>query len=376
MKAARREEFPLAPDIVHLNHASYGLVSRKVLNAAEKLRYNIESDPTQHLGTDLMDRLRTRTTQAAETLELAADQLTLCSNATSAAAAIITSLPLTAADTVVVLDTEYSAIHRAWEVACSRSGARFLPVPVPLPFDDPDLLRARLDACVPGSVSYLQTSLISSSAAIRLPVRDLSAWAQERSGQLIVDAAHGPGHTDLTADGWGASAVFGTLHKWFPAARSVGFLWLAPQLVDVVRPAEVSLTWDSPDLVERFSWPGTFDPAPRLSLGAALQQWRRWYAAGYLTECEKLADYASEVLPNRRVRPTAGREYRPPRMRSFILDNVTVTEVKSVLTRSGIRAWVGPGPNGECLLRIATHIYNDTTDIDLLADTIQEVLPR
>ncbi len=372
----RCHDFPLSPDIIQLNHASYGLASHEVLEAAERLRVHIESDPTRYLGAELTENLRTQAGLAATALDLDGDRTTLCSNATSGAAAIIASLPLGPGDTVVVLDTEYSSIHRAWEIACARSGARCLTVPVPLPFIDFESLSVTLDGSVPDSVTYLQASLISSSTAIRLPIADLSAWARLRGGRLILDAAHGPGHVELEPTDGIVAAAFGTLHKWLPAARSVGFLWLAPQLIDIVRPAEVSLTWDSSDLIERFSWPGTFDPVPRLCLGVALRQWQRWHTTGRLAGCEKLADYASEVLTGPRARPTAGQRYLPPRMRSFILDGVTVAEVKAALLESGIRAWVGPGSNEECLLRISTHIYNENADIDLLAEKLQEVLPR
>ncbi|MEV0028405.1 aminotransferase class V-fold PLP-dependent enzyme [Nocardia sp. NPDC050793] len=374
MKPAASEEFTLAPGLIQLNHASYGLASRTVADAAMKHRRRIESDPTRHLGAELLEDLRARTALVCTAFGLTPEHTTLCSNATSGAAAIIASVPLTPADTVVVLDTEYSSINRAWQVASGRAGARYIEIAVPLPFQGTASLLSRLENEVPGPVSYLQTSLISSSAALRLPVAEIAEWTRGRGGHLILDAAHGPGHVRIAPDTWGVAAVFGTLHKWLPAERTVGFLWLTEQLVDRIRPAEVSLTWDSADLVERFSWPGTFDPVPRLCVGAAVAQWVGWEHKGLLTECEKLADHATSTLEALAARPTAGREYLPPRLRSFILDGVTVAEVKSALSKADIRAWVGPGPSGECLLRIATHIYNDRGDVAALAALLEEVL--
>lgn len=37
--------------------------------------------------------------------------------------------------------------------------------------------------------------------------------------------------------------------------------------------AEVPLTLDSPDLVQRFTWPGPFDSGSRLMIDTALQRW-------------------------------------------------------------------------------------------------------
>ncbi|PPJ35958.1 hypothetical protein C5E45_22940 [Nocardia nova] len=361
---------------MQLNHASYGLTSRRVMRAADEARKRIEADPTVRLGAELFELLRDRTSRVAEAFGLEPSQTTFCANATSGAAAVISSLPLSAGDTVVVLDTEYSSIIRAWEVAAARVSSKVVFVPVTLPFHSAEHLLTALDAAVPGAVAYLQMSLVSSSAAVRLPVQAVAAWVRQRGGRLILDAAHGPGHVPVCPSEWGAAAMFGTLHKWLPSLRAVGFLWLAEEFVDRVQPAEVSLTWDSRDLTERFSWPGTFDPAPRLTIDTALEQWTDWQTRGLLAESEALADIGTRLLTDCGARPTADAAHLPPRMRAFLLDGVTVPEIKNAVRAANIRVWAGPGPRGECLLRFATHIYNDEPDFESLARTIKEVLTR
>ncbi|WP_433347591.1 aminotransferase class V-fold PLP-dependent enzyme [Microtetraspora malaysiensis] len=376
MKDIAQNEFPLAPGIVLLNHASYGITSRRVLAAAQAMQHEIDSDPTMRLGSALLEPLRKHTDLFAETVGLNPAGTTLCTNATTGAAAIIASAALDETSTVVALETEYSSILRGWEIATERSGATLVRIPVQLPFDGPDQLIERLEATVPGDIAYLQMSLVSSSSAVHFPMAEMAAWAHSRGGRLIVDAAHGPGHVPLDPIGWGADAVFGTIHKWFPALRPIGFLWLAEDLIDTVRPAEVSLTWDSPDLVERFSWPGTFDPVSRLSLPVAIEQWRQWEQQGAWAECVDLAGAAVESFTSIGARPTATSPYQPPRLRAFILDEMTVAEVKELTTQAGIRAWVGPGAEGECILRIATHVYNDITDIETVVSQLKGALRR
>ncbi|MFC4376931.1 aminotransferase class V-fold PLP-dependent enzyme [Nocardia halotolerans] len=374
MKPEASAAFALRPDLTQFNHASYGLSSRRIIAEGDRLRLQIESDPTVHLGSELTRRLAAQTTSVAEVLGVDGTRMTLCANATSAAAAIVASVPISPDSTVVVLDVEYSSIRRAWEIACSKAGARLVSVAVPVPLESTDALLATLDDQVPGRVDYLQVSAITSSTAIRMPLPALGEWVEQRGGRLIVDAAHGPGHIPLPPELWDAAAVFGTLHKWFPTLRPVGFLWLNSELD--VRPAEVSLTWDSSDLVERFSWPGTFDPVPRLCMETAIGQWLEWQSAGLIDDCVKLADAADQLLADVGARHTAATEFKPPRLRSFILDGVTAPQIKDALLAAGIRAWVGNGAGGECLLRLATHIYNDENDVDRVTNRIQEVLSR
>ncbi|MDX6738699.1 hypothetical protein [Actinocorallia sp. A-T 12471] len=240
MRSEAREEFFLAPGLTLLNHASYGLTSRRVAAHADRIRQEIESDPTVYLGQHLTERLRELTAEVATALTLPATGTTLCANATSAAAAIISSLPL------------------------------------------------------------------------------------------------GPGSTVA---------------------------------------AEVSLTWDSADLVERFSWPGTFDPVPRLSLDEALTQHHGWLTAGAFTRCEDLAAASVPLLTGLGAIPTTTDAYTPPRMRAFTLDGVTAPEVKASMSRAGIRVWCGPGADGSTILRIATHVYTDQADLELLCAQVKETVP-
>ena len=374
MKPSAQDEFFLAPGLVLLNHASYGLASRLVTAHADRLRQEIESDPLFFLGPHLTERLHQATRTAAAALNLTPENTTLCPNATSGAAALISSLPLTENSVVVALETEYSSILRAWEVACARAGATMIRVPVQLPFTGPEQLLHSLETLVPGPVTYLQMSLVSSSSAIRFPVTEMADWTHRRGGLLLLDAAHGPGHVPLEPLRWGVDAIFGTLHKWFPSLRPVGLLWLRESLTSRIRPAEVSLSWDSPDLVERFSWPGTFDPVPRLSLETAIDQWRSWDERGLFKQCRELADHAVGLLTSIGARPTTAPAYLPPRLRAFVIDGLSVANVKDLLQKAEVRAWVGPGANGECILRLATHVYNDVSDVETVAAQLKEAL--
>ncbi|GAA1762412.1 aminotransferase class V-fold PLP-dependent enzyme [Luedemannella helvata] len=344
---------------------------------ARQLADQIEADPLGKLGsTALAPRFRAICEQLCADLRLHPDHTVLTPNTTSASAALIASLPLAERDVVVVLDTEYASVMRGWQVRCHQAGARFVTVPVSLPFTGPEQLLANLDGAVAGGVTYLVASHISSSTAILFPLDEVGQWVAARGGRLLVDTAHTPGHVPAPVPGGPIAAVFGNVHKWYPAMRSVGLLSLAPDLVDIVRPAEVSLTWDCDDLTERFSWPGTFDPTPRLSVPAAIAQYTEWCEAGRLAACQRLADRTVTIMVALGATPTTSPEFMPPRMRAFFLDGVSVVDVKTALSAANIRAWVGSDAGGRTILRVATHVYNDAADLSLLGSTIKERLAR
>jgi isopenicillin-N epimerase len=367
-------QFPLTPGLAMLNHASFGLCTRRVLEEAAGLRQNLESDPIRHLGPELLDRLRAVTTQLAAAFGLPPAATTMTANATTGASALMRSLPLEADDTVVVLASEYSSVQRGWELRCREAGARFRLVDVPQPLESADELVARLEAQLAGRVAVVQLSLVSSTAALLLPVRELSEWGHSRGALVVVDAAHGPGHVPLWMDDWKVDAVYGTLHKWLPAPRPLGFLSLTAQLTEVVRPAEVSLSWDSPDLVDRFSWPGTYDPVPRLLLPSALEQWDAWRDAGAIEAAEGLADRAAEALTRVGAVPTAGAGLLPPRLRAFLLPGVGRDDLDRECAAAQVRAWTGLDPAGATVLRLAFHVYNDDGDVHTVVTLVERLL--
>lgn len=370
MLADRAAEFPISPELVMLNHASFGLMTRDVMQLAERTRANLEADALALVDVaSLVPRMRRAAAAVERQLGLAAGSVALTQNATSGAAALMRSLRLGPGDQVVVLSTEYDSIVRGWRVRCEEAGARFLDVSVPIPLRSARQLTDALEARLQGDVRIAQLSLVSSSTAIAFPITELASWFRDRGALVLLDVAHGPGHVGLRPEEWGVAAMFGTLHKWFPTPRPVGLLWLDEHLRGTVRPAEVSLTWDSPELVERFSWPGTYDATPRLCVDAALEQWNDWADAGDLKRCAKLADYASDRLAGI-GRPTADRELLAPRLRAFVIADRSLASVRAALDAARIRAWTGSGPSGETVLRVATHVFSEEADVDLVGDVI------
>ncbi len=357
-----------------LNHASYGLATADMLAHCAAQRRELESDPNINLGDALQQRLVSIAELVATELGLPHPGIcALTSSATSGAAAVQRSLPLAPGDTVVVLDCEYSSVIRGWQRRCDDVGARLCIVPVALPLRDDAELLDHLSRAAGDEATILQFSAITSSAALALPVDKLARWGHERGATVVVDAAHAPFHIDVGH--WqGVDAAFGTLHKWLPVPRAVGIIWATPAVAPRLQPAETSLTVDEPLLAERFGWPGTFDPASRLAVPAAIGMHREWNSVGAIAHCARLADYADEVLSAIGAVPTGGVGLRPPRLRAYLLPHANLTELKQTLLDNNIRAWAGQYDASSCLIRVASHVYNDDDDIDLLARTLRGLM--
>ena len=96
-----RGDFLLDPDVVYLNHGSFGATPRAVLDrrrGSASIRVSAEYD--------------------------------------DAVNAVATSLPLTPGDEVIVTDLEYGAMVLLWEEVARRTGAKVVTASVSLPVHD------------------------------------------------------------------------------------------------------------------------------------------------------------------------------------------------------------------------------------------------
>lgn len=362
-------EFPFDDDIVLLNHASFGVPTKQMMAIAERTRQRIERDAAGVLAGPLLAELRAEIAVAAAFLGAAAERFALTLNATEGSAAVASSFGRRGRMRVAMLDTEYPSVIRAWQVAAATHGGSVDLVHLEPPVSSDDEVLETFDEQVGGKLDVVVASLITSPTALRLPVERLSRWAAERGAVTVVDAAHGPGHVNLAIDDLGASVVYGTLHKWLPVPRPLGFVYAAEDLVDVLRPATVALDWDD-GFAERFAWRGTWDPASALCLSAGLAQWREWHAAGALERAERMADLLSEQLVCAGLQPTGAGSLVPPRLRGFVVPGSSERQVRHVLDQAAVRAWVGVSPAGRTLLRTATHVYTTAAHVRRLVDAL------
>ncbi|RYV52294.1 aminotransferase class V-fold PLP-dependent enzyme [Pengzhenrongella frigida] len=366
-------QFALDPRLTYLNHASYGAPSLAGLDHADLERRYLERDTAPRLGGELLDRLRTGAQAVAARLGAEPGSVALVANTTEGAAALASSVPLGAGDRVLMLDVEYSSVIRAWQVRCAAVGAHLDLVHLPLPATEESVLRLLRGADPRVRVAVI--SAITSSTALRLPLARVADWARTAGVELLVDGAHAMGHLELDVSAVPCGAVFGSLHKWLPVPRSVGFLWLAPHLRDLVRPAAISLYWDADDLVERFGWRGTWDPAPALGLGRAWAEHQQWSESGHLLRAAALASEAGDVLGELGLVPTCDGALLAPRLRAFACPDLALADLDAALLRDGVRAWTGLSAAGQTLLRVSTHVYNDGDDLRALAHAVSIARP-
>jgi isopenicillin-N epimerase len=358
-----RDGFLLDPEVVHLNHGSFGACPIPVFEEYQRFQRELERGPTDFFsrrvsrwfwGDEFRPGLLADARAAlAEFVGARPDDLVFVPNATSGLNAAIRSLELEPEEEILTTAHEYGAIVRTWE-----------------------FMGATLVVCEPDEVAssigprtrVVCVSHISSPTALVFPVEEICAAAREAGVLSIVDGAHAPGHVPVDLASLGADVYAGNCHKWLCAPKGAGFLWVRPEHHGWIEPLVVSWGYREEAFVDRHTWAGTRDPAAYLAVPKAIEV----HATFDLARARAVADGAERRLAELGLPRVAGEP--APLMRAVVLPAGDADELWSRLyaehrVEAPVYEW-----GGRRLLRVSIGPYNDEEDIDRLIAALDDLL--
>jgi isopenicillin-N epimerase len=386
--------WPLAPDVIFLNHGSFGACPSEVLRRQAELRAEMEAEPVRFLSRELDDRLDVARQALARFVGADAEDLAFVVNATSGVNAVLRSLVFTSSDELLVTDHAYNACRNALQFVAARAGARIVSVTIPFPVPSPD---AVVDAVLAGVTPRTRLALldhVTSPTGLVLPIARLIAELGRRGVDTLVDGAHAPGMVPLELRTLGATYYTGNCHKWMCAPKGSAFLWVRPDRRADIHPLTISHGANAvrPERTRfrlEFDWTGTSDPTAWMTVPTAIDYlaslvdggWpalmarnralalgaRRLLctAAGTAPPCpdEMIGSLASVILPDGATSEIAWR--RPDPLQRRLYDDWKI--------EAPIMSWPAPPRR---LIRIAAQLYNTHDDYVRLAEGLMKELAR
>jgi isopenicillin-N epimerase len=255
-----KELFLLDPDVVFLNHGSFGACPRPVFESYQSWQRELEREPVQFIARRQADLLADARAALGRYVGAQADDLTFVPNATTAVNIAARALRLEPGEEVLATNLEYGACDLTWEHECAKAGAQYVRVPAD------ELLEHRTERT---RAVYL--SHITSETALLLPVERIVQEARARGISTVVDGAHAVAQVDLDLTALGADFYAGNCHKWLCAPKGAGFLYVAPHLQDTVDGAITSWGYEEPaTFISRTQRQGTRDNAAYLAVPDAI----------------------------------------------------------------------------------------------------------
>ncbi|MFT4038236.1 MAG: aminotransferase class V-fold PLP-dependent enzyme [Thermomicrobiales bacterium] len=226
---ALRAEFLLDPDVVFLNHGSFGATPEPVFAEYQRWQRELERQPVAFLGRNAEVYLDDARAKMAAFVGCNRDELAFNPNPTTGVNVVARSLHLEPGDEVLGTDLEYGACDRTWEWFTAKQGAHYRRAHIPLPVTSPDAIVEAIFAEVTPHTRAIFVSHITSGTALRLPVEAITQRAHQLGLLSIIDGAHAPGQIPVNLHEIGADFYASTFHKWTCAPKGSGFLYAAPQ---------------------------------------------------------------------------------------------------------------------------------------------------
>ena len=386
---ARLSDWPLDPAITYLNHGTVGVPPRRVLEAQQKIRDEIERQPSRVLLREVsglvgapasgQTRMRQAAARVAAFLHARADDLVFVDNATTGVNAVLRSLPLEPDDEIVLTDHAYGAVAKTAEFVARDRRARLRVVQVPYPTFDAAALVDRVSRALSPRTRVAVLDHITSESAIVLPIAELVATCHRRDVPVLVDGAHAPGALALDVPAIGADWYTANLHKWAHAPRSAGILWANPSKQAGLHPPVISWGFDRGFTAE-FDWVGTRDPSPWLAAPAGIEfleqvgfdAQRRYNHDLVWRAATRLADEWRTTLGVKESE--IGTMVTLPLPASLGDSAADASRVRDALLFDHSIEVQVHAMQGRLYVRISAQIYNEIGDYERLAEALRRIL--
>ncbi len=365
-----RREFITTPGVTYMNNASLGMPPRVVAEAVWDGYRALSEDPIR-AKHDLSDAIREEVLpDLAAFLGVDPSEVILTRNATESLHLAATGLKLRRGDHVIVTTQEHPAGRQPWRYREAKHGISVSEVFVPSPLEDHDSVVASIKGAITSQTRAIAFCHVTRGGHL-YPVKELSTMAREKGIATIVDGAQALGMFPIDLYSLGCDAYAASLHKWLLAPMGGGMLYIRKGAQEnwASNYSDVS-TKDQPN----YDPPGTSD----LPLKAAVGTARSFVNRIGIDAVEARTRFLSNYLKTRlteifRIQILSGSTT------STSAPGSTIFEMEGVDALESVPAMVDAANihidehqrDGHNAIRISTHYYNSTDDIDRLISILR-----
>ncbi len=221
-------EFPLADEIVHLNHAGVAPWPRRTVEAIARF-----ADENMRFGTRYYARwLKTEAALREQLRWLinadSADEIALLKNTSEALSVVAYGIDWRHGDNVVSCRQEFPSNRIVWESLHERLGVEVRLADLAATATPEDALLA----CMDDRTRLLAISSVQYASGLRLDLERLGQACRARGALLCVDAIQSLGVIPFDVKACGADFVVADGHKWMLGPEGVALFYCKVELRD------------------------------------------------------------------------------------------------------------------------------------------------
>jgi cysteine desulfurase/selenocysteine lyase len=238
ISALRAREYPWAVrgEQIFLNHASTGPLPQRAVDALHEVTA-LRAQPWRFTVELQFGTLAKARAGCARLINADPREIALMVNTSYGLNLAARALPFERGDVVITSDREYPSNIYPWMELEAARGVKLVRVPCDGVLPDEDAILAALDQ---PKVRAVVLSWVSFATGYRIDVARIGRACRERGIWFVLDAIQGIGASALDVRAMEVDVVACGGQKWLLAPWGTGFVWLRPDLVQKLRPVDVS----------------------------------------------------------------------------------------------------------------------------------------
>ena len=238
MSALRAREYPWAVrgEQIFLNHASTGPLPQRAVDALNEATA-LRAEPWKFTFEMQFGTLEKARAACARLVNGDAREIALMVNTSYGLNLAARALPFEPGDVIVTSDREYPSNIYPWMELEVARGVKLVRVPCDGVLPDEAAILAALDR---PRVRAVVLSWVSFASGYRIDVERIGRACRERGIWFVLDAIQGVGTVPLDVRAMDVDIVACGGQKWLLSPWGTGFVWLRPDLVQTLRPVDVS----------------------------------------------------------------------------------------------------------------------------------------
>jgi isopenicillin-N epimerase len=381
--AALKDLFLIKKDITYLNFGAYGSCPKPIFEAYQQFQLELETEPTVFVNETGPSYLKAAREALATYLHCHADELVYVTNPSYAVNIIAKSLKIGPGDEVLTTNLEYGPCDKTLNFYCEQTGATYIRQKIKFPLESKEDFIAQFCAGISSKTKLIFISHLTSSTALRLPVEEICAIANERGIMVYVDGAHAPGQLPINLTTLGADIYTGACHKWMMTPKGSSFLYVKKELHHLFEPLVISWGYKTANpsgslLIDNHQLQGTRDYAAFLTIPKAIEFMQIHHWDQVSNYCRKLSQDNAE-----RFCDLIGTQPNSPINDEFIgqLFSIPIQiphpeKLHDHLYASYKIQVPVPSHEGQFYLRYSLQGFNSQSDLDQLYDAMKTIISK
>ena len=370
-----KKQFPIRPNLIMMNSANLCPTHYGVLETLFGLTRNLEGDVSFQNRAKFREEKANARSLLAQYVGADPEEIAIIRNTSEGNNIIVNGLELGKGDEVVIWDENHPSNYAAWDVRARRQGFSVKKVPTPEGPITPENLRRHFIGALTPSTRILAVSHVSNVSGLTLPIKALCLECRSREILTLVDGAQSLGALSLDLHDMACDFYTGSLHKWPMGPKETGLVYVRHGLAERVWPSLVSVGYEAAETqgAQKFETLGQRSDPTIAAIGPTIEfhnaisksiiEARLRFIVQRLRDGISLIPGASILTPP------------DPSMSAGVL----VFSLSGIGGRQAFEALyhgygIAAAPAGiNDGIRLSPHIFNTTSDVELVLSALTEV---